>query len=81
MANVLPPVGIDTSCKFNAGVVDTGLNNTPPMLLTMVMQFKWRISSRMFYKIRKGANGIIRRRLEDTTGEKPEVKHRMTLSL
>jgi hypothetical protein len=36
-ANVLPPVGIDTGFKFNAGVVDTELTNAPPMLLTMVM--------------------------------------------
>jgi hypothetical protein len=47
----------------------TTVINAPLMLLTMMMQLELRISSRMFKKIRKGAQGIIRCMWEDDIGE------------
>jgi hypothetical protein len=64
-----------TSGKFAAGVVDTGGNfaavsltpvaNLPPVSLILVVNLELRISPRIFEKIRKGPNGILRG-LEET---------------
>jgi hypothetical protein len=49
---------------FATGVVDTG-GNMPPVLLIPVVTLELAISPRIFEKIRKGPNGILRG-LEET---------------
>ncbi len=60
---------VDTCGKFAAGVVDTSSNlppvsltpvaNLPPVSLTPVVLLDFRISPRIFEKIRNGPNGIL----------------------
>ncbi len=50
---------VDTGGKFAAGVLDTG-GNLPPVSLTPVVHLDFRISPRIFEKIRNDPNVIIR---------------------
>jgi hypothetical protein len=62
--------------KFAAGVVNTG-GNLPPMLLIPVVHLDLRISPRIFEKILNGFNKIE----ETDSWKKPEAKNLVTLSL
>jgi hypothetical protein len=53
----------------------------PPVSMTTVVNLELRISLRIFEKIRKGPNGIIRGLGETDPCRKPEVKNLKALSL
>jgi hypothetical protein len=58
-----------------------GFFHLPPVSLTPVENLELRISTRIFEKIRNGANGIIRGLGETDSRKKPEAKNLVTLSV